>query len=135
MVLINLVNNFVLGKRNAVKSSHCNKQVITFSERITMEKKNLEKFVKEERLEWHWNNDETQMFLILYYHSLKDFIEMLGVDYLTECQPKVTLSTCGDVVVEMVELCSDFDIEPREIFNKPSWDSDKTLQYKTSFND
>lgn len=93
-----------------------------------MEQQELIEFVKEERLEWHWNNDQTEMFLILYHHSLKDFSEMLGQDYVSECQPKATLGTLGDVVVEMVEICEDFDIEVREVFNKPSWDSDKTFK-------
>ena len=100
-----------------------------------MEQQDLVKFVKDELLEWHWNNDETEMYLILYHHSLNDFSEMLGVDYINECQPKATLGTTGDVIVEMVELCGDFDINPREVFGKPSWDSDEKLKYKTSFND
>jgi hypothetical protein len=91
-----------------------------------MEIKDIKAFLDEAESQWHWNGDVTELYLIVHPYDLQDFCNMLSVD---DFEGGIASSICsdGDICIEISWLLEHYGIEPKEVFNKPCWDSDKLL--------
>ena len=76
----------------------------------------LYKFVKNNKIEWHWNSDNTDVILLANFEEAKEFNKLLGVSIFDdgiECTMK-----CGYLVFEMNSICEYFGLELRDIFTE-----------------
>lgn len=97
-----------------------------------MNETDIKSFLAEAEPEWHWNGDLTELYLVLHPRHLIDFCEMLNVD---DFEGGIDASIChdGDICVEISTLLGNYGIVPKEIFNKPCWDSDEIFEPRQSY--
>lgn len=65
--------------------------------------------------EMHWVGKELLLFIPL--HEIGSFTNLLGYDYMSGCRIKTTLCY-EDIVLDLVEICEHFDIDPTNILPK-----------------
>ena len=76
----------------------------------------LYKFLESTSTEIHWNGDE--LVIWLHPYDIKDFTELVGYSYLEEGGIKCRLQGEGYIVLDIVDLCEYFDIEPSRVLKR-----------------
>ena len=76
----------------------------------------LYKFLESTSTEIHWNGGE--LIIWLHPYDIKDFTELVGYSYLEEGGIKCRLQGEGYIVLDIVDLCEYFDIEPSRVLKR-----------------
>lgn len=73
----------------------------------------LYKFVEQNKLEYHWNGEELNLFVD--FHCLSEFTQLLGYEFLSEVNQPCVLKD-SFVGVEMTEICDKFGLDAKNVF-------------------
>ena len=77
----------------------------------------LYKFIKNNKIEWHWSNDNEEVYLMLNFHELKEFNDLLGYHIFSEEGVEVVMKF-DYVCYPMTYICEYFGVELKEVFTE-----------------
>lgn len=79
----------------------------------------LYKFIHFTSSEYHWTNDDSDVFLFINIRNLEEWNNLLGSGITDEYGIKCVMKE-GYFCFEMQDICNYFNIDINEIFNKES---------------
>ncbi len=77
----------------------------------------LYKFIKNNKIEWHWDNSHEEVYLMPKLYEAKELNELLGDHIFSEEGIEVVMKF-DYVCYPMKYICEYFDIELKEIFTE-----------------
>lgn len=80
---------------------------------IIIKELDLYKFIQDTGTQISWRGKE--LIIWLNPNDVIDFAEMVGYDYLSDGGIECNLQGGGYIVLDIVELCENFDIDPERI--------------------
>ncbi len=78
----------------------------------------LYKFVTDNKIEYHWNHNNTECYLLINNHLINDLHKLLNDSNMLDDDGIKCVMRNGYFGFEMVEICEYFDIEPKNIFTE-----------------